>query len=324
MDKNAKIYIAGHRGLVGRALMRQLNAQGYENILTSARDQVNLTDQTAVRAFFAAEKPEYVFDAAAVVGGIQANDQYPADFIGGNLMIQTNLIDTAYRSGAKKLLFLGSTCIMPRDAPQPMKEEYMLTGPLEETNQWYAVAKIAGIKMCQAYRRQYGFDAISVQPTNLFGIGDNFDYETSHMPAALIRKMHDAKTNGDEEAVIWGTGTPRREIMYVDDMANACIFLMQNYSGEDFVNIGAGDDISIKDFAEMIAEVVGFEGRFTYDTSKPDGTPRKLVDVTRLTGLGWTSQISLREGVERTYAWFLENEDSLRTLTAESFANKSG
>ena len=324
MDKNAKIYIAGHRGLVGRALMRQLNAQGYENIVTSTRDQVDLTDQTAVRAFFAAEKPEYVFDAAAVVGGIQANDQYPADFIGGNLMIQTNLIDTAYRSGAKKLLFLGSTCIMPRDAPQPMKEEYMLTGPLEETNQWYAVAKIAGIKMCQAYRRQYGFDAISVQPTNLFGIGDNFDYETSHMPAALIRKMHDAKTNGDEEAVIWGTGTPRREIMYVDDMANACIFLMQKYSGEDFVNIGVGDDISIKDFAEMIAEVVGFEGRFNYDTSKPDGTPRKLVDVTRLTGLGWTSQISLREGVERTYAWFLENEDSLRTLTAESFANKSG
>ena len=262
MDKNAKIYIAGHRGLVGRALMRQLNAQGYDNIVTSTRDQVNLTDQTAVRAFFAAEKPEYVFDAAAVVGGIQANDQYPADFIGGNLMIQTNLIDTAYRSGAKKLLFLGSTCIMPRDAPQPMKEEYMLTGPLEETNQWYAVAKIAGIKMCEAYRRQYGFDAISVQPTNLFGIGDNFDYETSHMPAALIRKMHDAKTNGDEEAVIWGTGTPRREIMYVDDMANACIFLMQKYSGEDFVNIGVGDDISIKDFAEMIAEVVGFEGRF--------------------------------------------------------------
>jgi GDP-L-fucose synthase len=324
MDKNAKIYIAGHRGLVGRALMRQLNAQGYENIVTSTRDQVDLTDQAAVRVFFAAEKPEYVFDAAAVVGGIQANDQYPADFIGGNLMIQTNLIDTAYRSGAKKLLFLGSTCIMPRDAPQPMKEEYMLTGPLEETNQWYAVAKIAGIKMCQAYRRQYGFDAISVQPTNLFGIGDNFDYETSHMPAALIRKMHDAKTNGDEEAVIWGTGTPRREIMYVDDMANACIFLMQKYSGEDFVNIGVGDDISIKDFAEMIAEVVGFEGRFNYDTSKPDGTPRKLVDVTRLTGLGWTSQISLREGVEQTYAWFLENEDSLRTLTAESFANKSG
>lgn len=320
MDINAKIYVAGHRGLVGQALIRQLNAQGYNNIVTRTRKEVDLTDQADVRNFFAAEQPDYVFDAAAVVGGIQANDQYPADFIAGNLMIQTNLIDTAYRSGVKKLLFLGSTCIMPRDAPQPMKEEYMLTGPLEETNQWYAVAKIAGIKMCQAYRRQYGFDAISVQPTNLFGIGDNFDYETSHMPAALMRKMHDAKTSGSDEVVIWGTGTPRREIMYVDDMANACIYLMQNYSGEDFVNIGVGDDISIRDFAEMIADVVGFTGRFTYDTSKPDGTPRKLVDVSRLSALGWSSQISLREGVERTYGWFLENEDKLRTLNAKSFA----
>jgi GDP-L-fucose synthase len=320
MDINAKIYVAGHRGLVGQALIRQLNAQGYNNIVTRTRKEVDLTDQADVRNFFAAEQPDYVFDAAAVVGGIQANDQYPADFIAGNLMIQTNLIDTAYRSGVKKLLFLGSTCIMPRDAPQPMKEEYMLTGPLEETNQWYAVAKIAGIKMCQAYRRQYGFDAISVQPTNLFGIGDNFDYETSHMPAALMRKMHDAKTSGSDEVVIWGTGTPRREIMYVDDMANACIYLMQNYSGEDFVNIGVGDDILIRDFAEMIADVVGFTGRFTYDTSKPDGTPRKLVDVSRLSALGWSSQISLREGVERTYGWFLENEDKLRTLNAESFA----
>lgn len=320
MDINAKIYVAGHRGLVGQALIRQLNAQGYNNIVTRTRKEVDLTDQADVRNFFAAEQPDYVFDAAAVVGGIQANNQYPADFIAGNLMIQTNLIDTAYRSGVKKLLFLGSTCIMPRDAPQPMKEEYMLTGPLEETNQWYAVAKIAGIKMCQAYRRQYGFDAISVQPTNLFGIGDNFDYETSHMPAALMRKMHDAKTSGSDEVVIWGTGTPRREIMYVDDMANACIYLMQNYSGEDFVNIGVGDDISIRDFAEMIADVVGFTGRFTYDTSKPDGTPRKLVDVSRLSALGWSSQISLREGVERTYGWFLENEDKLRTLNAESFA----
>jgi GDP-L-fucose synthase len=320
MDINAKIYVAGHRGLVGQALIRQLNAQGYDNIVTRTHKEVDLTDQADVRNFFAAEQPDYVFDAAAVVGGIQANDQYPADFIAGNLMIQTNLIDTAYRSGVKKLLFLGSTCIMPWDAPQPMKEEYMLTGPLEETNQWYAVAKIAGIKMCQAYRRQYGFDAISVQPTNLFGIGDNFDYETSHMPAALMRKMHDAKTSGSDEVVIWGTGTPRREIMYVDDMANACIYLMQNYSGEDFVNIGVGDDISIRDFAEMVADVVGFTGRFTYDTSKPDGTPRKLVDVSRLSALGWSSQISLREGVERTYGWFLENEDKLRTLNAESFA----
>jgi GDP-L-fucose synthase len=324
MDTNAKIFIAGHRGLVGQALIRQLNAQGHENIITRARTELDLTNQADVRAFFAAEKPEYVFDAAAVVGGIQANDQYPADFIAGNLMIQTNLIDTAYRAGAKKLLFLGSTCIMPRDAPQPMKEDYMLTGPLEETNQWYAVAKIAGIKMCQAYRRQYGFDAISVQPTNLFGIGDNFDYETSHMPAALIRKMHDAKVSGAKEVVIWGTGTPRREIMYVDDMANACVFLMQNYSGEDFVNIGVGDDISIRDFAELVADVVGFEGDFTYDTSKPDGTPRKLVDVSRLSGLGWASQISLREGVERTYAWLLENEASLRTLSGECFSRATG
>lgn len=320
MEADAKIFIAGHRGLVGQALIRQLGAGGFTNIVTRTRNELDLTNQAEVRDFFAAEKPDYVFDAAAVVGGIQANDQYPADFIAGNLMIQTNLIDTAYRSGVRKLLFLGSTCIMPRDAPQPMKEEYMLTGPLEETNQWYAVAKIAGIKMCQAYRRQYGFDAISAQPTNLFGIGDNFDYETSHMPAALIRKMHDAKTSGADEVVIWGTGTPRREIMYVDDMANACIFLMQNYSGEDFVNIGVGEDISIREFAELIADVVGFEGSFTYDTSKPDGTPRKLVDVSRLKSLGWTSQISLREGVERTYAWFLENEDSLRTLNAESFA----
>lgn len=320
METDAKIFIAGHRGLVGQALIRQLGAGGFTNIVTRTRNELDLTNQAEVRDFFAAEKPDYVFDAAAVVGGIQANDQYPADFIAGNLMIQTNLIDTAYRSGVRKLLFLGSTCIMPRDAPQPMKEEYMLTGPLEETNQWYAVAKIAGIKMCQAYRRQYGFDAISVQPTNLFGIGDNFDYETSHMPAALIRKMHDAKTSRADEVVIWGTGTPRREIMYVDDMANACIFLMQNYSGEDFVNIGVGEDISIREFAELIADVVGFEGSFTYDTSKPDGTPRKLVDVSRLKSLGWSSQISLREGVERTYAWFLENEDSLRTLNAESFS----
>jgi GDP-L-fucose synthase len=319
METNAKIYVSGHRGLVGQALIRQLSDQGFSNIVTRTREEVDLTNQAAVHKFFAAEKPDYVFGAAAVVGGIKANDQYPANFIAGNLMIQTNLIDTAYRYGAKKLLFLGSTCTMPRDAPQPMKEEYLLTGPLEGTNQWYAVAKIAGIKMCQAYRRQYGFDAISVQPTNLFGIGDNFDYETSHMPAALIRKMHDAKISGSEEVVIWGTGTPRREIMYVDDMANACIYLMRNYSGEDFINIGVGDDISIKDFADMIAEVVGFTGKFTYDNSKPDGTPRKLVDVRRLSNLGWNSEISLREGVERTYAWFLDNEDDLRTLNVESF-----
>jgi len=324
MDTNAKIYVAGHRGLVGQALVRQLTAQGFANIVTRTRSELDLMEQSAVRDFFAAEKPDYVFDAAAIVGGIQANNEYPADFIAGNLMIQTNLIDTAYRSGAKKLLFLGSTCIMPREAPQPMKEEYMLTGPLEETNQWYAIAKIAGIKMCQAYRRQYGFDAISVQPTNLFGIGDNFDYETSHMVAALIRKMHDARVSGADTVTIWGTGTPRREIMFADDMADACIFLMRNYSGEDFVNIGVGDDITITDFARLVADVVGFDGKFVYDTSKPDGTPRKLVDVTRLNALGWKSGISLREGVERTYAWFVENEDNLRTLGAENFVRKAG
>ena len=324
MDTNAKIYVAGHRGLVGQALVRQLTAQGFANIVTRTRSELDLMEQAAVRDFFAAEKPDYVFDAAAIVGGIQANNEYPADFIAGNLMIQTNLIDTAYRSGAKKLLFLGSTCIMPREAPQPMKEEYMLTGPLEETNQWYAIAKIAGIKMCQAYRRQYGFDAISVQPTNLFGIGDNFDYETSHMVAALIRKMHDARVSGADTVTIWGTGTPRREIIFADDMADACIFLMRNYSGEDFVNIGVGDDITITDFARLVADVVGFDGKFVYDTSKPDGTPRKLVDVTRLNALGWKSGISLREGVERTYAWFVENEDNLRTLGAENFARKAG
>ena len=324
MDTNAKIYVAGHRGLVGQALVRQLTAQGFANIVTRTRSELDLMEQSAVRDFFAAEKPDYVFDAAAIVGGIQANNEYPADFIAGNLMIQTNLIDTAYRSGAKKLLFLGSTCIMPREAPQPMKEEYMLTGPLEETNQWYAIAKIAGIKMCQAYRRQYGFDAISVQPTNLFGIGDNFDYETSHMVAALIRKMHDARVSGADTVTIWGTGTPRREIMFADDMADACIFLMRNYSGEDFVNIGVGDDITITDFARLVADVVGFDGEFVYDTSKPDGTPRKLVDVTRLNALGWKSGISLREGVERTYAWFVENEDNLRTLGAENFVCKAG
>ncbi len=324
MEKDAKIYVAGHRGLVGQAMVRQLEAQGFANIVTRTRAELDLTEQAAVRDFFSEEKPDYVFDAAAIVGGIHANDTYPADFIGGNLMIQTNLIDTAYRSGVKKLLFLGSTCIMPREAPQPMKEEYMLTGPLEETNEWSAVAKIAGIKMCQAYRRQYGFDAISVQPTNLFGIGDNFDYETSHMPTALMRKMHDAKVAGAEEVTIWGTGTPRREIMFADDMANACVFLMNNYPGEQFVNIGTGEDITIADFAKLVADVVGFEGTFAYDTSRPDGTPRKLVDVTRLTEASWTSQIGLREGLERTYAWFLENMDNLRTIGADNFTARTG
>lgn len=320
MEQDAKIYVAGHRGLVGQALVRQLKAQGHANIVTRTSQELDLTEQADVREFFDAERPDYVLDAAAIVGGIMANDLYPADFIAGNLKIQTNLIDTAYRAGAKKMLFLGSTCIMPRDAPQPMKEEYMLTGPLEETNQWYAVAKIAGIKMCQAYRRQYGFDVISVQPTNLFGIGDNFDYETSHMAPAMIRRMHEAKLANADKVTIWGTGTPKREIMFADDMADACVYLMNNYSDEPFVNIGTGEDISIADFATLVADVVGYGGSFDYDTSRPDGTPRKLVDVTRLTELGWQSKISLREGVERTYAWYLKNEDNLRTLSADHLA----
>ena len=320
MEQDAKIYVAGHRGLVGQALVRQLNAQGHANIVTRTSQELDLTEQAAVREFFDAERPDYVLDAAAIVGGIMANDLYPADFIAGNLKIQTNLIDTAYCAGAKKMLFLGSTCIMPRDAPQPMKEEYMLTGPLEETNQWYAVAKIAGIKMCQAYRRQYGFDVISVQPTNLFGIGDNFDYETSHMVPAMIRRMHEAKLSSAENVVIWGTGTPKREIMFADDMADACVYLMNEYSDEPFVNIGTGEDISIADFATLVADVVGYSGSFAYDTSRPDGTPRKLVDVSRLTQLGWQSKISLREGVERTYTSYLENEANLRTLSAENLA----
>ncbi|MGB0571906.1 MAG: GDP-L-fucose synthase family protein [Alphaproteobacteria bacterium] len=320
MEQDAKIYVAGHRGLVGQALIRQLEDAGHGNIVTRTSAELDLTEQAAVREFFDTEKPDYVLDAAAIVGGILANDLYPADFIAGNLKIQTNLIDTAYRAGAKKMLLLGSTCIMPRDAPQPMKEEYMLTGPLEETNQWYAVAKIAGIKMCQAYRRQYGFDAISVQPTNLFGIGDNFNYETSHMAPAMIRRMHEAKLSNAEKVTIWGTGTPKREIMFADEMANACVYLMNNYSDEPFVNIGTGKDISIADFATLVADVVGYSGYFEYDTSRPDGTPRKLVDVTRLTELGWQSKISLREGVERTYAWYLENEDNLRTLSADKLA----
>jgi GDP-L-fucose synthase len=320
MEQDAKIYVAGHRGLVGQALVRQLNAHGHVNIVTRTSTELDLTEQAAVRDFFDQERPEYVLGAAAIVGGILANDMYPADFIAGNLKIQTNLIDIAYRAGAKKMLFLGSTCIMPRDAPQPMKEEYMLTGPLEETNQWYAVAKIAGIKMCQAYRRQYGFDVISVQPTNLFGIGDNFDYETSHMAAAMIRRMHEAKLSNAENVVIWGTGTPKREVMFADDMADACVYLMNTYSDEPFVNIGTGEDISITNFATLVADVVGYTGSFEYDASRPDGTPRKLVDVSRLNKLGWQSKISLREGVERTYAWYIENVDNLRTLKADNLA----
>jgi GDP-L-fucose synthase len=304
VDKGAKIYVAGHRGLVGSAILRRLQAEGYQNLVLRTRKELDLTDQRAVYRFFEEERPEYVFLAAAKVGGILANATYPADFIRENLLIQTNVIDAAYCYGVKKLLFLGSSCIYPKYAPQPMKEEYLLTGPLEPTNEAYAVAKIAGIKMVQAYRRQYGFNGISLMPTNLYGPGDNFDLETSHVIPALLRKFHEAKVSGRWEVVVWGTGTPRREFLHVDDLADAALFLMRHYDGEEIVNVGVGEDISIRELAELIAKVVGFRGEIVYDTSKPDGTPRKLLDVSRLFSMGWRPRIPLEEGLRQTYAWF--------------------
>ena len=311
MNKESKIFVAGHRGLVGSAILRKLQGEGYTNLVTRTRAELDLRDQAAVNRFFEEEHPEYVFLAAAKVGGILANSTYPADFIRDNLQIQTNVIDAAYRSGVKKLLFLGSSCIYPKFAPQPMKEEHLLTGPLEPTNEWYAVAKIAGIKMAQAYRRQYGFNAISLMPTNLYGPGDNFDLETSHVIPALIRKFHEAKVERKTHVVVWGTGKPRREFLHVDDLADAALFLMQNYDGEEIINVGVGEDVSIRELAELIRDVVGYEGEIVFDTTKPDGTPRKLLDVSRLHALGWRARISLREGLEQTYRWYLENERRL-------------
>jgi len=312
MDKTDKIYIAGHRGLVGSAVLRKLEASGYNNFILRTSKELNLTSQTDVNKFFGTEKPDYVFLAAAKVGGILANDTYPADFIRDNLLIQTNVIDAAYRNNTKKLLFLGSSCIYPKFAPQPMKEEHLLTGELEPTNEWYAIAKIAGIKMCQAYKKQYGFNAISIMPTNLYGTGDNFNLENSHVMPALIRKFHDAKENGESSVEVWGTGSPRREFLHVDDMADATIYLMHNYNGEDIVNIGVGDDVSIKELAELVKETVDFRGELVFDTSKPDGTPRKLLDVTKLNEAGWKAKINLKDGVKSTYQWFLDNIDSYR------------
>ena len=312
MNKNDKIYIAGHRGLVGSAIIRNLKKNGYNNLLLRTSKELNLTNQADVNQFFETEKPGYVFLAAAKVGGIHANDNYPADFIRDNLQIQTNIIDAAYRNQTKKLLFLGSSCIYPKFAPQPMKEEYLLTGELEPTNEWYAIAKIAGIKMCQAYKKQYGFNAISLMPTNLYGPGDNFNLENSHVMPALIRKFHDAKVNNMPEVEVWGTGTPKREFLHVDDMADATVFLMNNYDAEQFVNVGVGEDVSIKELAEIVKETVGFEGVLKFDSSKPDGTPRKLLDVSKLNEAGWRAKINLLEGVKSTYLWFLENEESYR------------
>jgi GDP-L-fucose synthase len=307
MNRDSKIYVAGHRGLVGSAILRKLQADGYTNLVYRTSQELDLRDRNQVDRFFEEEKPEYVFLAAAKVGGIVANNEYPADFIRDNLMIQTNVIDAAYRNGVKKLLFLGSTCIYPKFAPQPLKEEYLLTGELEPTNESYAIAKIAGIKMCQSYNRQYGTKYISVMPTNLYGPNDNFDLHTSHVLPALIRKFHEAKENNAPYVEVWGTGMPRREFLYSDDLADACVFLMNNYEGNEIVNVGVGEDISIKELAEKIKSIVGYEGEIIFDTTKPNGTPRKLVDVSKINALGWKASISLEEGLQKAYQWFLDN-----------------
>jgi len=307
MDKKSKIYLAGHRGLVGSAIKRKLESKGYSNLIFRTHGELDLTNQQAVNEFFEREKPEYVFLAAAKVGGILANNTYPAEFIYENLMIEANIIHASYRNGVKKLLFLGSSCIYPKLAPQPLKEEYLLTGPLEETNEAYAIAKIAGIRLCKHYNQQYGTNFISVMPTNLYGPNDNFNLETSHVMPALIRKFHEAKVKNEPEVVIWGTGKPLREFMHVDDMADACVYLMEKYNTDDigeFVNIGVGKDITIGELSEVIKEIVGFEGTIRKDLSKPDGTPQKLLDITKLSSLGWKAKISLRDGIEQTYEWY--------------------
>ena len=304
MDSLSKIYIAGHRGLVGSAIVRALKKQGYNNFILRTHSELDLLDQKSVADFFKEEKPEYVFLAAAKVGGIMANKTYPADFIYKNLAIQNNIIHNAYLNGVKKLLFLGSSCIYPKLCSQPIKEEYLLTGELEPTNEPYAVAKIAGIKMCQAYNRQHGTNFISVMPTNLYGPNDNFGLENSHVLPAMIRKFHEAKISNQNEVVVWGTGAARREFLHVDDLADACVFLMNNYDNSEIINIGTGEDISIKELAEMIKEIIGFTGEIAWDASKPDGTPRKLLDVSRLHNLGWKHQINLPDGVLSTYEFY--------------------
>ncbi|HUO68473.1 MAG TPA: GDP-L-fucose synthase [Gammaproteobacteria bacterium] len=307
MNRDASIFVAGARGLVGSAIVRALHARNYSNIVSAPRATLDLRDQSAVEHFFAERRPEYVFMAAAKVGGILANQTYPADFIRDNLLIQNNLIDASHRYGVRKFCFLGSSCIYPRLAPQPLREDSLLTGPLEPSNQWYAIAKIAGLKMCDAYHRQYGFNAISVMPTNLYGPGDNFDLTSSHVVPALIRKFHEAKQARAEAVTIWGTGTPRRELLHVDDLAEALLFLMERYDSPDIINVGWGEDVTIAELAALVRDIVGFEGGIELDRSKPDGTPRKLMDVTKITGLGWRAKISLADGLASTYRWFLAN-----------------
>ncbi len=310
MEKGAKIYVAGHRGLVGAAIQRELESQGYSNLVVRTSRELDLRSQAAVNDFFQAEKPEYVFLAAAKVGGILANSTYPADFIFDNLQIQTNVIGAARKYGVKKLMFLGSSCIYPKFAPQPIREEYLLSGELEPTNEPYAIAKIAGIKLCSAFNRQYGTDFLAVMPTNLYGPNDNFDPESSHVLPALLRKFHTAKVTGEPQVVLWGSGTPRREFLHVDDLARATVFLMQTHTAQvagEFVNVGTGEDLTILELAELVKEVVGYEGSIVFDPGKPDGTPRKLLDVSRLKKLGWAPRIGLAEGVRATYAWAIDN-----------------
>ena len=303
MEKDAGIYVAGHRGMVGSAILRILESRGHTNLLTRTSGELDLRDGRLVEEWFAEARPDYVIVAAAKVGGILANNTLPAEFIYDNLAIQTNLIHQSYRHRVKKLLLLGSSCIYPRDCPQPIKEEYLLTGPLEKTNEWYAVAKIAGIKMCQAYRRQYGCDFIAAMPTNLYGPNDNFDLQSAHVLPALIRRFHEAKHTG-VAPILWGTGSPRREFLHVDDCAEACLLLMERYSGEEFVNVGAGKDIPIADLATLVAEVVEYRGAINWDRTKPDGTPRKIMDSSNMRQLGWQPQISLKQGLQQTYEWY--------------------
>ena len=315
-DQKSTIFITGHRGLVGSAVRRRCEEQGFRHVLGRTRTELDLRDQAAVNAFFAAERPEYVIHAAGRVGGIHANNSLPADFIRDNLLMAANVIDAAWRSGTRKLLFLGSSCIYPKLAPQPLREEYLLTGPLEPTNEWYAMAKLAGLKMCQAYRRQHGFNAISLLPTNLYGPGDNFDLETSHVLPALMRKIHEARVSGASHMTVWGSGAPRREFMHVDDLADACLFLMRHYDSADPINVGCGQDLTIRELAQTLARVIGFEGLFEFDGSKPDGTPRKMLDVSRLHALGWRPRIDLETGVAATYEWYCKHVAGRRAATA--------
>jgi GDP-L-fucose synthase len=312
LTQASKIYVAGHRGLVGSAIVRALQQRGHANLVLRTHSELDLTSQADVHRFFQSERPEAVIMAAARVGGIHANNSRPALFIRDNLLIQDNVIDAAHRAGVAKFVFLGSSCIYPKLSPQPIKEEYLLTGPLEPTNEWYAIAKIAGVKMCQAYRREFGFNAISLMPTNLYGPGDNFDLQNSHVLPALIRRIHEAAVRGDASVTVWGSGTPRREFLHVDDLADAVLYLLQTYNAEPIVNIGWGQDVTIRELAELVMSVIGYKGGLIFDATKPDGTPRKLLDVSRLTDLGWQPRIVLKDGIARTYAWFTEHFSEAR------------